>query len=153
MAQRIYVGTQSRWRDALGEKIRARIAGDLGMTGITSIRTAAVYILDATFKTEELTALAKGPLSDPVVQDYSINSTFCKEFDWMVEVGFKPGVTDNAGRTAKEAAMISLNREFPPDFSVYTATQYFLWGGCTRAQVERIADEILANKLIQNVTV
>jgi phosphoribosylformylglycinamidine synthase subunit PurSL len=153
MAQRIYVGTQSRWRDALGEKVRARIAGDLGMTEITSIRTATVYVLDATFNTEELTTLAKGPLSDPIVQDFSINSTFCSDFNWMVEVGFKPGVTDNAGRTAKEAAIISLNREFPQDFSVYTATQYFMWGNCSRAQVERIADEILANKLIQNVTV
>jgi phosphoribosylformylglycinamidine synthase subunit PurSL len=153
MAQRIYVGTQPRWRDALGEKILARIPGDLGISGISSIRTATVYILDATFKADELISLAKGPLSDPIVQDYSINSTFCKEFNWMVEVGFKPGVTDNAGRTAKEAAIISLNRDFPSDFSVYTATQYFIGGDCSRAQVERIADEALANKLIQTVTV
>jgi phosphoribosylformylglycinamidine synthase subunit PurSL len=151
--QRIYVGTQSRWRDALGEKIRARIVGDLGVTTVRSIRTVAVYILDATFSAEELVTLAKGPLSDPIVQNYSINSTFYKEFDWMVEVGFKPGVTDNVGRTAKEAAIISLDRDFPSDFSVYTAAQYFIWGDTSRKQVESIADEILANKLIQTITV
>ena len=153
MAQRIYVGTQPQWRDALGEKIRARIVSDLGFNAVRSIRTATVYILDASFSADELIALAKGPLSDPIVQDYSINRTFCKEFDWMVEVGFKPGVTDNAGRTAKEAAIISLNRDLPPDFAVYTATQYFMCGECSRKQVENIADEILANKLIQSITV
>jgi phosphoribosylformylglycinamidine synthase II len=153
MATRIYVGTQRRWRDALGEKVRSRIVSDLHITGITSIRTATVYILDATFSPDELTALAKGPLSDPIVQDYTINKTFCDEFDWMVEVGFRPGVTDNVGRTAKEAAIISLKRDLPADLSVFTATQYFFWGDCSRKQIERISDEILANKLIQSITV
>ncbi len=154
MAERIYVGMQSRWRDAVGEKVRGRIVSDLGIAAITSIRTAAVYILDETLHADELIALAKGPFSDPIVQNYSINSTFCKEFDWMVEIGFRPGVTDNVGRTAKEAAVIALkNRDFSPDFSVHTAIQYFIRGTCTRKQVERIAEEILANKLIQTITV
>ena len=154
MAERIYVGTKPEWRDALGEKIRARIIQDLGIGTITSIRTATAYILNAAaFFAEDLTALAEGPLSDPVIQNFSINSTFCADFDWMVEVGFRPGVTDNVGRTAKEAVIIALQKELPQDFSVYTATQYFLWGNLSRKQVERIADETLANKLIQTITI
>jgi phosphoribosylformylglycinamidine synthase len=153
MVERIYVGTKPQWRDAMGEKIRARIIHDLGIGAITSIRTATVYCINATLFAEELTALAEGPLSDPIVQDYSINSAFCKEFDWMVEVGFRPGVTDNAGRTAKEAVIIALQKDFPADFSVHTATQFFISGSCSRKQVDRIADEILANTLIQTSTV
>ncbi|MGB7568440.1 MAG: AIR synthase-related protein [Chitinivibrionales bacterium] len=153
MVERIYVGTKPQWRDALGEKIRARIISDLGLGTITSIRTATVYILNATIFSEDLVSLADGPLSDPVIQDYSINRTFCGEFDWMVEVGFRPGVTDNAGRTAREAVIIALRKDLPPDFSVHTATQYFIWGSLSRKQVDRIADEILANKLIQTITV
>ena len=153
MAERIYVGTKPQWRDASGEKTRARIASDLGIGTITSIRTATIYIINASLSSDELTALAEGPLSDPIVQDFSINSTFCKEFDWMVEIGFRPGVTDNVGRTAREAVAISLQKDFPADFSVHTATQFFLRGSCSRKQVERIADEIIANKLIQTITV
>jgi len=153
MVERIYVGTKPQWRDALGEKIRARIIHDLGIGTISSIRTATVYSLTATLFTEELTSLAEGPLSDPIVQDYSINSTFYKEFDWMVEVGLRPGVTDNVGRTAKEAVIIALRKDLPPDFSVHTATQYFLIGNCSRKHVERVADEILANTLIQTITI
>jgi phosphoribosylformylglycinamidine synthase len=153
MAERIYVGTKPQWRDALGEKIRARIIGDLGIGTITSIRTATAYILNAALFAEDLAALAEGPLSDPVIQDFSINSTFCGSFDWMVEVGLRPGVTDNVGRTAKEAVVIALRKELPQDFSVHTATQYFILGNLSRKQVERIADETLANKLIQTITV
>ena len=153
MVERIYVGTKPQWRDALGEKIRARIISDLGLGTITSIRTATVYILNATLFSEDLISLANGPLSDPIIQDYSINRTFCSEFDWMVEVGFRPGETDNVGRTAKEAVVIALRKDLPPDFSVHTATQYFIWGSLSRKQIERVADEILANKLIQTITV
>ena len=57
MAERIYVGTKPEWRDALGEKIRARIIQDLGIGTITSIRTATTYILNAAaFFAEDLTA-------------------------------------------------------------------------------------------------
>jgi phosphoribosylformylglycinamidine synthase subunit PurSL len=153
MAERIYVGTQARWRDAAGEKVRGRIIHDLAMDSVASIRTVAVYILDADLSDKDLAILAEGPLSDPIVQDYAINRTFCTEFDWMVEVGFRPGVTDNAGRTAKEAVVIALGRDFPEAFSVHTATQYFIRGALLRNQAERIADEILANTLIQTISI
>jgi phosphoribosylformylglycinamidine synthase subunit PurSL len=153
MVERIYVGTKPQWRDALGEKIRARIVSDLGIGTVTSIRTAMVYGINATLVPEDLASLAEGPLSDPILQNFSINHTFCTEFNWMIEVGFLPGVTDNVGRTAGEAVVIALNKDFPADFSVHTATQFFLCAACSRKQVERIADEILANKLIQSITV
>ncbi|HEX7511269.1 MAG TPA: phosphoribosylformylglycinamidine synthase subunit PurS, partial [Chitinivibrionales bacterium] len=153
MVERIYVGTKPQWRDAQGEKMRARITQDLGIGTISSIRTATVFSLMARLSAEELTTLAEGPLSDPIVQDYSINRTFRTEFDWMVEVGFRPGVTDNVGRTAKEAVIIALQKELPLDFSVHTATQFFIMGNCSRNQVERIAEQTLANTLIQSITV
>jgi phosphoribosylformylglycinamidine synthase len=153
MPERIYVGTKPSVRDALGEKIRARIMGDLGIGTINSVRTASVYILNGPRFASDLVALAEGPLSDPIVQDYSINSTFYDSFDWMVEAGYRPGVTDNIGRTAKEAVIIALGKSFPESFSVHTATQFFFLGNISRKQIDRIADEILANKLIQTIQI
>ncbi|MBD3317026.1 MAG: phosphoribosylformylglycinamidine synthase, partial [Chitinivibrionales bacterium] len=153
MAERIYVGSKPHERDALGEKIRARIVQDLGIGMVGSIRTVAVYTINARLTQDDLTALAEGAFSDPIIQDYTINRSFVEQFDWLVEVGFRPGVTDNVGRTAKEACVIALDRTFPPDFSVHSATQYFFEGKAIRRHIERIAGEILANELIQSVTI
>jgi phosphoribosylformylglycinamidine synthase len=153
MPERLYVGNKSQVRDALGEKIRAKIIADLEIGTINSVRTASVYILNGSLFAADLVALAEGPLSDPIVQDYTINKTFCESFDWMVEVGFRPGVTDNAGRTAREAVIIALGRSFPENFSVHTGTQYFFFGNISKKQIERISEEILANTLIQTVNI
>jgi phosphoribosylformylglycinamidine synthase len=153
MPERIYVGTKPNVRDALGEKIRARIISDLGIGTINSVRTASVYILNGQLFAADLLALAEGPLSDPIVQDFAINTTFCDSFDRMVEVGYRPGVTDNIGRTAKEAVIIALGRPFPESFSVHTGTQFFFSGNISQKQIERISEEILANTLIQTVKI
>ncbi|MBD3343866.1 MAG: phosphoribosylformylglycinamidine synthase [Chitinivibrionales bacterium] len=153
MADRIYVGTKSHHRDAIGERTRNRIVNDLGIGTITSVRSATVYILNGRLSSEDLKTLAEGPFTDPIVQEYKINASICDTFDWMVEVGFRPGVTDNVGRTAKEAVVITLKRDFPENFSVHTATQYFFEGNISQKHVERIAKEILANDLIQTVDI
>ena len=153
MPERIYVGAKAQVRDALGERIRAKIISDLEIGTINSVRTASVYVLNGSLFLSDLTALAEGPLSDPIVQDFSINKTFCDSFDWMVEVGFRPGVTDNAGRTAREAVVIALGKSFPESFSVHTGTQYFFFGNISRKSIDRISVEILANTLIQTVQI
>lgn len=153
MPERIYVGTKMSERDGLGEKVRLRIISDLGIGTVGSIRTVVVYIINASLYSSDLKSLAEGPLCDPVIQDYTTNSSFCDTFNWMVEVGFRPGVTDNVGRTAKEAIILALKRPLPEDFSVHTATQYFFTGNMSRKQVEKIANEMLANKLIQTIKI
>ena len=70
-----------------------------------------------------------------------------------IEVGYKPGVTDNVGRTAREAVEILLQRKFNPDEGVYTSVLYFLKGKLTRSQAESIATGLLANTLIQRFEV
>lgn len=153
MAQRIYVGTKPTFRDALGERVRTKVIDDLHIATITSIRAAAVYAINGHLNSSDLTRLAEGPYSDPIVQDYTIDSTFCSSFDWMVEVCFRPGVTDNPGRTAREAAQVLLQRDLGAGFSVHTGTQYFITGKLSRKHVESIAGSTLANELIQSIAI
>jgi phosphoribosylformylglycinamidine synthase subunit PurSL len=153
MAQRIYVGTKPFFRDALGERVRTKIISDLNIGTITAIRTATVYAINGHLPADESVELAEGPLSDPIVQDYTIDSSFCEAFDWLVEVGYRPGVTDNVGRTAREAAVVLLRRDPAPDFSVHTGTQYFISGKLSRKRVEQIGRAMLANELIQSMSV
>ena len=67
----------------------------------------------------------------------------------MIEVGFRPGVTDNVGNTARQGIEEVLGRSLAADEAVYTSRQYLLTGRLTREEVERVAGDLLANSLIQ----
>ncbi len=148
MAHRIEVGLKKEMRDALGEKTKKRIQSDLGLT-VESVRTLSVFTLDADLSKEELEKVATGPFLDPIIQEYRIDRSLAQDFDWGVEVGFKPGVTDNVGKTAKEAIEWRLGKKLQEGEKVYTSTQYLFRGKIKREEMERICKDLLANSLIQ----
>jgi phosphoribosylformylglycinamidine synthase len=75
------------------------------------------------------------------------------DFDWIIEVGFRPGVTDNVGRTAREAIELVLGRELKEEEKVYTSKQCLITGNLSLREIEKIATGILANELIQRFTI
>jgi len=148
MAYRVEIGLKPKIRDARGEKIKGRIIDNLNIA-VDSVRTVDVYTVDAALSAGEIEKVAAGPFLDPIIQEYSIGKPLRQEFDWAIEVGYKPGVTDNVGRTAREAVELLLQRKFSPQEGVYTSVLYFIKGGLTRSQAESIATGLLANTLIQ----
>ena len=152
MAWRVEIGLKPSIRDARGEKIKRRIIDDLGIA-VDSVRTIDVYTIDARLSAEEVERAATGPFLDPVIQDFSIGKPIGHEFDWAIEVGYKPGVTDNVGRTAREAVELLLQRKFNPEEGVYTSVLFLIKGRLTREQAECIATGLLANTLIQRFEV
>ncbi len=152
LAHRIEIGLKKEIRDALGEKVRRRVQNDLGLP-VESVRTLTVFTLDMELPREELEMIATGPFLDPIIQEYRIDGPLAHHFDWLVEVGFKPGVTDNVGKTAKEAMEWRLGRKLKDEEKVYTSTQYLLRGSLKREDVERICTDLLGNSLIQRFEV
>jgi len=148
MAARIVVGLKPAVRDARGERVKQAIHQHLGIE-LTAVRTLDVYTLDADLSADELRAAAQGPLSDPVIQQVAINRPLADDFDVLIEVGFRPGVTDNVGRTAREAIEYLTGRSFAVGEAVYTSVQYLLSGALDRKHAEKIAGGFLANGLIQ----
>jgi phosphoribosylformylglycinamidine synthase subunit PurSL len=152
MAHRIEIGFREGIRDALGEKIKKRIIDHLRIP-VDSAKTIEIYTIDGDLEPTELDAAARGPLSDPIIQEYALDRGLAGGFDWLIEVGFRPGVTDNVGKTAGEAIALLTGKPV----RVYTSRQYAInavRGRCaldtlTRADAERIASELLANDLIQ----
>ncbi len=152
MAHRIEIGFRKGIRDALGEKIRKRIIEHLGIP-VDSVHTIEVYTIDGPLDREELEQAARGPLSDPVIQEFSIDHPLASEFDWLVEVGFRPGVTDNVGKTAAEAVALLTGKKV----RIHTSRQYAIEGvrgrcaldPLTAGDARRIASGLLANELIQ----
>ena len=153
MSNRIEVGFKKGIRDALGEKTKKRIADNLGLP-VAGVATIEVYTVDGELSAGELRAAASGPLSDPVIQQYAINQPLAGNFDWLIEVGFRPGVTDNVGKTAREAITLLLgdsagDRAGDRKISVYTSRQYLISGPISRADAQNIASGLLANDLIE----
>ena len=148
MAWRIVVGLLDGVKDARGERVRREIREHLGIE-VDSVRTLDVYTVDAALSDAEIEAAAAGPFSDPVIQEFVINRPLARDFDVLVEVGFRPGVTDNIGRTAREAIQYLTGRPFAAGEAVYTSVQYLLKGKVDKPIAERIASGFLGNGLIQ----
>ena len=148
IASRIVVALKDGVRDARGERVRREILEYLNIR-LDSVRTIDIYTVDSVLSEAELLAAAQGPFSDPVIQEFAINQPLAEDFDLLIEVGFRPGVTDNAGRTAREAIQYLTGRTFADDEGVYTSVQYLLKGAIDKETAEKIAADFLANGLIQ----
>jgi phosphoribosylformylglycinamidine synthase II len=149
MAYRIEVAFKEGIRDALGEKTKKRIIDNLALA-VAKVATIEVYTIAGELSAAELEQAAAGPLSDPVIQNFSINQPLAKNFDWLIEVGFRPGVTDNVGKTAREAITLLLGENIGTrKISVYTSRQYLISGKISQADAEKIASGLLANDLIE----
>ena len=152
MADRIEIGFKEGIRDALGEKIKRRIVEHLHIN-VDSVKTIEVHTIEGKLTQEELEMAAAGPLSDPIIQNFAINGGLADRFDWLIEVGFRPGVTDNVGKTAREAIELLLDKSSDRLSGVYTSRQYVIEGQINREDAERIASSLLANDLIERYIV
>ncbi|OCC15308.1 Phosphoribosylformylglycinamidine synthase, PurS subunit [Dissulfuribacter thermophilus] len=153
MAIRLEVALREDLRDALGEKVLKGCRNDLGFSSIRGCRTIKVYLIDIDIPKEDLPALVESAFSDPVTTRYAIDSPLAQglkfSWNWLIEVGFRPGVTDNEGRVAKEAIENFLNRPLGKDEAVYTAKAYLFDGDISKEDAEKISRDLLANELIE----
>ncbi len=137
--------------DGVGAKTAGGIRAALGLP-VTGARTASIFTVEGLDAHEMQIALERAVLHDPVLQQASLAPFDLPEgTTWIIEVGFRPGVTDNEARTARDTLALVLGRA--RDFSVYTAKRYFLTGDLSREQAESIAVNFLANDLIQRHSV
>lgn len=152
MAHRIEVAVNPSFGDASGEKIKKRIVEDLGIS-VDDVKTISVYTIDTQFSTEELSKVAENLFVDQIIHEYSIDSPLGKNFDYAIEVGFLPGVTDNAGRTSREGIDLIFPKRLKQKEKVYTSTQYLITGGIDKKDAEKIASGLLGNSLIQRFVI
>jgi phosphoribosylformylglycinamidine synthase II len=144
MTSRIEVIFKKGMKDALGEGIKKRIVEDLHIN-VDSVRTIEVYTFDADLSGKELDTLGEQLFADPVIQFFS-SKPLAEDFSWLIEVGFKAGVTDNVGATAKKASEDILGAALR---GVYFSRQYLITGNLTKEEADKIAGGLLANSLIE----
>ncbi|MBU4075637.1 MAG: phosphoribosylformylglycinamidine synthase subunit PurL [Euryarchaeota archaeon] len=144
MVCRIEVGFKTGMRDALGESIKKRIVEDLRII-VDSVRTIDVYTIDAALSSGQVKLLGDKVFADPIVQVFS-DMPLASDFSWLVEVGYRPGVTDNVGATAKKASEDVLKTGI---HGVYFSRQYLISGNITKDDAINITGGLLANSLIE----
>jgi len=143
MAFRVEVGFKPQLFDARGQRTKHKIAHALPDLVIDKVRCFDVYNVDSANLEP---AWAHEAFCDPVIQEMSINAPLSTDFDYYVEVGLRPGVTDNVGKSAAYALSLIAGQNMP----VYASHAYLLKTACSRAEVEGLAGECLANGLIQH---
>ena len=145
MLQNIEVRLRQDLEDCVGRNVAHKIQAALGFS-VNALRVVKVYVLDGVTEADCKKAYENAALHDPVLQEASF-TPFASDADWIIEVGFRAGVTDNEGRTARDTVALVLGKA--RDFSVYTVEQFHIWGALSHDQVESIAKNLLANELIQ----
>jgi phosphoribosylformylglycinamidine synthase subunit PurSL len=152
VAFRIEIGLKRGISDARGRSAVAKAKRFLRLP-VESCQTRDVYKIDIALSPDELRDIQEA-FRDPVTSRSALGRLREPVCDWMVEVGFKPGVTDNVGTTARTIVQDVLDRPLTQMESVYTSIQYFFRGSkLSRSEVERIARNLLANPLIHTIQV
>jgi len=119
---------------------------------IQEVNIVDVYTTDKSFSDDDLKKIGSA-LTNPVTQGFSVDKAYeMPAFNWAVEVGFLPGVTDNVGHTSQEIAEDLLSVKFEGQEAVYTSQVTFIKGDLTREQAQEVG-ESMANKLIQRIHV
>jgi|UniRef100_A0A7V6A3F0 phosphoribosylformylglycinamidine synthase II len=148
MTVRLEIGWRPGLSDAEGEALRRKAQEYCGLA-LDRVQVLRLLMLDLELSPAELSAIRTEVFTNPVTQ-VSSYTPLAREFDWALWVGFRPGVRDNAGATAREAIEAFIGRNLPPKDAVYTSKLYLLQAPhLSRDQAARLARELLANDLIQ----
>ncbi len=148
MPNRLEIALNPDFFDAEGEGIRQKAFHYFGLK-LSQVRAINILTIDADLTADQLKTIQTEIFTNPVTQTSSFDP-IPVEFDWIIWVGFRPGVRDNPGSTAVEATEDILRIKFKPGEAIYTSKRYCLKGkGLTSEDVDKIAGELLANDTIQ----
>jgi phosphoribosylformylglycinamidine synthase len=101
------------------------------------------------FSKDELCRIGS-QLINPVVQEYTIDTATEAVFDYAIEVGFLPGVTDNIGTTAKQTIEDYYSIRFKEGESVYSSLLFLICGNISENSFQKLT-ATLSNPLINRV--
>jgi phosphoribosylformylglycinamidine synthase II len=142
--------------DPEGESLRASLV-ELGLRGVTSVRTARGYFLSPHYAEEAVREIAAGFLSDPVVNEVRLRppleKTPARDGAHRILVMPRPGVMDPVARTV-EAMLVDTGRaprQGTPGVSTFRVFE--LEGRLASDELALAASKVLANETIEVVRI
>lgn len=110
------------------------------------VEISKVYTLNYSFSEDELEIISSS-LFNPVVETVRVDEPSDRKFDYALELGFLPGVTDNVATTTTEIIEDLLKIELGRN-KVFTTKLIFIKGKISEDEVKEIALELI-NDLIE----
>jgi phosphoribosylformylglycinamidine synthase len=105
------------------------------------------YLISHKFSSDKILKIAEA-LTNPILEQFSINKfPKTKSFKYVIEIGFRPGVTDNVGHTTEETICDLFHLKEKNNLAVYTS-RIFLVSDSKLEDVQKIALS-LHNPLIE----
>lgn len=147
MPQRIEVHTKA---DDGRAHVHQQNLAKMGLSA--SVKVVDVYTIENNIDDKSLLDKIIESFCNPVTQEVRINpEKQNNKYDYALEIGFLPGVTDNIGSTAQELLSLAINdntkSNTPP---VYSSQLLLITGELTKEDVEKFSKS-LSNALIQSI--
>ena len=119
---------------------------------VESVLITDNYLINAELDFNEITSVAE-MLHQPVTQGYCINEPYTPDdFNFCMEIGYLPGVTDNIAHTVRESIEDLLKKKMDHEKSVFYTSTYFFKSNADNNEQNRIGRE-LYNPLIQRIKI
>jgi phosphoribosylformylglycinamidine synthase len=121
---------------------------------LSSVQIIDSYMIDAELSPTELEQAAM-LLTNTLTEKFSANleaSSMSTENGWRIEIAFLPGVTDNAGNTAKSSIEDMLGHKFSKDEAVYSSQKFLVQGDLNLKDIQSIFNGFY-NPLIQSILI
>ncbi|MEK6967011.1 MAG: AIR synthase-related protein, partial [Nanoarchaeota archaeon] len=147
---RIEVGYKNPKLDPSVQKLKMQAKKNFGLT-LKNIEIVKVFLMRVTAREQQIKKVAEEVLTDKIIQRYTVNSPWTDDYNFLIERKFKPGISDNEAKTAREQIGLFLGRKLREDEWVKTAL-LIVTKGLVQKKVNELA-EIIANPLIHDTIV
>ncbi len=143
--------------DARGDSIKSMLASNYNLN-VESVRVILGYQVRARLSSEEVERTVYDLFADPVMEQGSANSRllddseiFPKAPQIVIQTGFKPGVTDNAGQAGLDG-LLTLFPHLASKAAVATTRTYAFWGISEDVSADWLASK-LHNPMIERASI
>lgn len=152
MIARIEISPLEKWGDPRGRSLLKNIQTHLKLKA-EKVLTRDVYTICANLTSKEIKKVAE-EFTNPVLQNSVVGDSGSHGCNWLICIGFLPGVTDNVGRTARDAIGDIIGRKLQDDEFVFSSVEYLIYSNSlTRNDVANISSKLLANPLIESTLI
>jgi phosphoribosylformylglycinamidine synthase II len=144
---RIEVSVKEGFADPRSEGLLKDIL-DLDIRSVERVKVSSVYLLEGTLNDNELIAVCRELLADPIVEEYATGDSPAPAGARLVEVAYNPGVMDPVEESVKKGIR---DLGIETITAVRTAKKHLFWGDLSDDTVKYISDKLLVNSVVQHI--
>ena len=147
---RIEVGYKNPRQDPSVQKLKLQAKKNFGLA-LKDIEIVKAFIIRITARDQQIKKIADEVLTDRIIQRNTINSPWTSGYDFVIEKKFKPGISDNEAKTAREQIGLLIGRKLRWDEWVHTSL-LIVARSISEQDAGKLAG-IIANPLIHNTII